>query len=68
VSARDLRLYRLWTGGRGLEVLTDQSVNGGEAAASWTSWVVGVVVTASALLALPASRAVHQRQIAGHAG
>ncbi|HET8683445.1 MAG TPA: SPW repeat protein [Micromonosporaceae bacterium] len=36
-------------------------------AASWTAWVVGVVVVASALWALPASRAVHHRQIAGHA-
>lgn len=37
------------------------------AAASWTAWVVGVIVAASALWALPASRAAHQRQIAGHA-
>lgn len=36
-------------------------------AAAWTSWIVGVVVAASALAALPDSRAVHRRQIAGHA-
>lgn len=36
-------------------------------AASWTAWVIGVIVVASALLALPASRAAHQ-QIMRHAG
>jgi SPW repeat-containing protein len=34
-------------------------------AASWTAWVVGVIVTASAALALPASRTTH-RQLAPH--
>lgn len=29
--------------------------------ASWTSWAVGVIVTASAALALPASRMAHRR-------
>jgi hypothetical protein len=31
--------------------------------ASWTAWMVGVIVTASAALALPASRTAH-RQLA----
>lgn len=35
--------------------------------ASWTSWVIGVVVIASALAAVPDSRAVHRQQLAGHA-
>lgn len=35
--------------------------------AAWTAWIVGVVVFASALAALPASLAVHRRQVAGHA-
>lgn len=35
-------------------------------AASWTSWVVGVIVVAAALWALPASQAAHQQELAGH--
>jgi hypothetical protein len=31
-------------------------------AAAWTSWVVGVVVAGSALLAVPSSRAVYRHQ------
>lgn len=34
----------------------------GDTGAAWTSWIVGVVVAAAALLALPASRAVYQHQ------
>lgn len=34
----------------------------GNAGAAWTSWIVGVVVAAAALLALPASREVYRHQ------
>jgi hypothetical protein len=39
----------------------------GYTAAAWTSWIVGVVVAASALAAVPESREVHRQQLAGHA-